>query len=206
MNTAKAIRPILQLKRLEVLTDVVFGIVLWRTFMLIPQPEAADWKWKSVQPFLADNLAIFAIVAIGIALTIIYWVQNNALLGSLEETNVLHTSLSILQIFFLLLFLYSIRLGMFMGASPGTRTFESVAAAMVGISGGWAWMYATKNRRLVRGDVTDQEVKEIGNRIMAEPITALITIPFAWIHGIAWEVSWLSYLIILPLVKRKRRS
>jgi len=41
-------------------------------------------------------------------------------------------------------FLVSLRLGVDLGASNGTRALERIAAALVGIAGGWGWIYAIK--------------------------------------------------------------
>ncbi|MGD8503978.1 MAG: TMEM175 family protein, partial [Syntrophobacterales bacterium] len=193
-NLGKNRRVILQLARLETLTDVVYAIVIWRIFVLIPKPGEANWHWESIGSFLTSNVFTFALVIIALAITIIYWLQNNALFGNLERTDGLHTAISILQLFFLLIFLYSIRLGVVLGASTATRAFESCAAALLGIASVAAWFYATKNRRLLASDVTQQDANALSDRIMAEPITAILTLPCAFIGPVVWEISWLSYL------------
>jgi hypothetical protein len=71
--------------------------------------------------------------------------------------------------------------------------FESFAAVMVGIAGGWGWSYAIKNHRLLLPEVTEQYALQLRDRILAEPITAIITLLFAFVGPIMWEISWLSY-------------
>ncbi|MGD8989041.1 MAG: TMEM175 family protein [Syntrophobacterales bacterium] len=205
-NLGKNRRVILQLARLETLTDVVYAIVIWRIFVLIPKPGEANWHWESIGSFLTSNVFTFALVIIALAITIIYWLQNNALFGNLERTDGLHTAISILQLFFLLIFLYSIRLGVVLGASTATRAFESCAAALLGIASVAAWFYATKNRRLLASDVTQQDANALSDRIMAEPITAILTLPCAFIGPVVWEISWLSYLLVAAVLKRRRRG
>jgi uncharacterized membrane protein len=205
-NLGKNRRVILQLARLETLTDVVYAIVIWRIFVLIPKPGEANWHWESIGSFLTSNILTFALVIIALAITIIYWLQNNALFGNLERTDGLHTAISILQLFFLLIFLYSIRLGVVLGASTETRAFESCAAALLGIASVAAWYYATKNRRLLASDVTQQDANALSDRIMAEPITAILTLPCAFIGPVVWEISWLSYLLVAAVLKRRRRG
>jgi uncharacterized membrane protein len=205
-NLGKNRRVILQLARLETLTDVVYAIVIWRIFVLIPKPGEANWHWESIGSFLTSNILTFALVIIALAITIIYWLQNNALFGNLERTDGLHTAISILQLFFLLIFLYSIRLGVVLGASTATRAFESCAAALLGIASVAAWFYATKNRRLLASDVTQQDANALSDRIMAEPITAILTLPCAFIGPVVWEISWLSYLLVAAVLKRRRRG
>lgn len=203
---AKLERESRQLRRLEVLIDVVFAIVIWRAFMLIPRPGEGGWSWDSITDMLASNILTFIIVMICVVVAIVYWLQNNALFGNLDRTDGLHTALSILQIFFLLLFLYSIRVGATLEASVGTRAFESCTAALVGIASAMGWSYAIKNRRLISADLTDQEAGDLQIRILAEPITALITLPCAFIGPWIWEASWLLYPLIAFVLRKRRRA
>ncbi len=203
-DKAKAKREVLQLRRLGTLTDVVYGIVIWNFFTLIPGPDG-KWPWDSIGAFLTSNLLTFVLVIVGIVISIIYWLQNNALFGSLERTDARHTALSIFQLFFLLIFLYSIHLGVALGASLATRLFESCAVVLMGVASASAWSYAIKNRRLLMPEVTDQEARDLADRILAEPITAIITIPFAFAGPILWEIAWLSYLLVIRFLRRRRQ-
>jgi hypothetical protein len=105
--------------------------------------------------------------------------------------------------FSLLIFLYSLTLGVRVSDAVGTRAFESLATANVGLWGALAWRYATKDRRLVRGDVTDLRVKQLAMRITGEPITAAITSPVAYVGPIVWELSWFAYPVIVSIVRRR---
>lgn len=203
-DRARFKRAYLQLSRLERLTDVVYALVIWHAFSLIPTPTAEEWSGGVAGAFLADNAAAFAMVFIAITVCIIYWVQNNTLFGNLEQTDTRHTALSILQIFFLLMFLLSMKIGIELGGSFQTRVFESVTAALVGITGGWAWSYAIKDRRLLLPEVTDSYARQLQDRILAEPITATITILLAFAGPVFWELGWLSYPFIVILVRRRR--
>ena len=205
-DKAKLRRESLQLQRLARMVDVVYAIIVWRLFTLLPRPTAAQLSWEHVGAFLSANIGGFLLVIIGIVVTIIYWIQNNVLFGNLQSTDSRHTILSILQLFFLLVFLMSLRLGIDLEASAGTRALESIAAALVGIAGGWGWSYAIKNHRLLLPEVTEQYVYRLRDRILAEPITAVITVPFAFVGPILWEISWLTYPTVVWIVKRRRRS
>ncbi len=205
-SLAKLERESRQLRRLEVLIDVIFAIVIWRIFILIPRPGTSDWHWDAIGPFLSANVLTFILVALSIVIVIIYWLQNNALFNNLDRTDSRHTAISIVQIFFLLCFLLSIRLGVVLEASAGTRAFESSTAALVGIASAWGWSYAIKNRRLVSPDLTDQEAGDLQIRFLAEPITALITLPCAFIGPWIWEVSWLLYPLIAFLLRQRKKA
>ncbi len=198
-------RAVLQLHRLETLSDVVFAIVIWRAFMILPNPLEEEVGWRTIGGFFAQEWPAFLAVGIGLAVTIIYWLQNNALLGHLEKTDGRHTLLVILQLFFLLVFLRVIVMGVAFEPSTAMRALEGIAAAMVGISGAWGWAYAIKDRRLLPAEMSDEEAGALNDRIAAEPATALFTIPFAF-FPVLWELSWFSYPVWIRLVKGRREK
>ena len=195
-----------QLHRLERLADVVYALIIWRCFMLLPRPTGKQWSGENIGVFLSDNIGAFTSVFIGIIFTIIYWLQNNVLLGNLRGTDNRHTILSILQYFFLLIFLLSLRLYIDSGASTGSLVLRSIAATLVGMAGAWGWSYAIKNHRLLLPEVTEQFAYQLRDRILAEPITAIITLPVAFVGPILWQISWLCYPLVVMFVRHGRRS
>jgi uncharacterized membrane protein len=203
--TSERRRSVLQLSRLETLTDVVYALVLWRLFVLLPKPGVDGVEWTGPGAYFAEHALTLIIIVVGLLVTIIYWVQSNALFGNLQKTDGKHTTLSIIQIFSLLVFLFSIRFGTVADAPLVARVFESIAAAMMGLFSIAGWMYASKGRRLLQPDVSDEDAKTIASRIRAEPLTALLTIPFAFIGPWLWEISWLLYPLVTAMVRRRRR-
>ena len=193
----------LQLSRLETLTDVLFAIVIWNFFVLIPDP-AGNWPWDSVVSFLIANWLILVFVIIGILISIIYWTQSNRLLGLLERTDGIHTGFMIFQLLFLLMFLYSMHLGVVKGGGVGTRVFESLAVTLMGISSSLAWYRAVKDRRLVKPEVSDKQIREETTYVLVQLIAPIITIPFAFAGSIFWEISWLGAIPASYLLNRLR--
>jgi uncharacterized membrane protein len=128
---------------------------------------------------------------------IIYWLQSNTLFSLVERADGKFAVRAIMQLFFVLLFLFSIRVGTELSPSAWTRGFESCAALLLGLSSTWLWSYAARGRRLLHPDVTDDEAKAVRRRITAEPATALFTLPFVFIPML-WELAWFTY----PLVRR----
>ena len=100
----------------------------------------------------------------------------------------------------------SLRLHIDLGSSTRTRAFKSIAAALVGLAGSWGWTYAIKNHRLLLPEVSEQYAYQLRDRILAEPITAILTIPMAFFGPIFWEISWFSYPLVVVLVRHRRRS
>lgn len=198
-------REVGQLKRLETLMDVVFGITLWRIFMLLPRPAAGEHlRIGSVRELILSNTHVLGVVLVGILIVIVYWVQNNTLFGNLERSNNRHTAISILQMFSILFMLYAIGVGVQFEGDRGARILESLGAFLVGATSIGGWRYAV-SEGLVRRDLPEEEVKAISEKSMAEPLTAAITIPFAFIGPVFWDLSWFFYPVIRWIVKRRRK-
>ena len=202
---AELVRGTRQLRRLEILMDVVYALVIWRLFMLMPRPEKIG-EWRSLLSFLSSNAELYVIAGLGLVIVIIYWIQNNALFGYLDRTDGSHTTISIFQLFFLLLFLYSIRLGFDFPGESHAHAFESVTAALMGIASITGWRYAMKNRRLLSSEVTNQRANQIFDQNLAEPIAAGITLPCAFLGPIIWELAWLSYLPVSYWLRRRLQA
>lgn len=199
-----AVREQRQLRRLETLIDVVFGITIWRLFTLLPRPEDNP-EWNTLVDMLIDSGLNFAVALIALIIVVIYWIQSNLLFKYLMRTDGWHIGLSIAQLFSLLLFLYAIRTGIEFEAGPATRVFESAMACLLGTFSFAAWYYALHKGKLVTDELDADEARSITERIKAEPITAAITIPFAagmWM----WELSWFVYPFVVYLYKRKFKS
>ncbi len=197
----------LQLSRLERLSDVIYAVVLWRLFLLIPKPVSGEGVWHSFSEYLSENGFTLVIVVIGVMFVIIYWLQSNTLLGNLQKSDSKHTILSIIQLFILLLFLMSLNMDVVLGASVFTRLLESITAALTGLSGALAWRYGIRNRRLIQDDVNDFDARKILDGVLAEPLTALMTVPFAFAGPWMWEASWLLLIptnIILKRIRKKK--
>ena len=198
-------RSILQLSRLERIMDVIFALVIWRLFTFLPKQDIDEGKWASVTEMLATEWKTFLFVLLAIVIVIIYWLQNNSLLGNLKKTDGIHTSISIFQMFFVLLFLYSIGSGISIGSGVDSRAFESFTAMMVGVMSLLGWHYAMHKGDLLDPELDAEEAIHILQKNKAEPITAAITIPFAFVGPIAWELSWFLYPFIKYLYSRVKR-
>jgi hypothetical protein len=208
-SSLKIMKDTQQLKRLKTVIDVVFAIIIWRIFMLLPRPGTGDLSWRSLMldQFLGQNWLTWVLIVVGLFITIDYWTQSNVLFGNLVRTNGMHTALSILQVFFLLLFLYAIRMGVELEADPtGSRVFESITAFLIGITSVLSWLTVMRNPKMLAPEVTKVEAREIMDRFLPEPITAAITIAVAYVGPIFWEISWFSFIPIIFIIKGIRKS
>ncbi len=195
-----------QLRRLQTLMDVVFGVLLIRVFSLLPHltnPESGKIDPLVIFTETGENFIMFVI---GFILICIYWFQSNKTSGNLVSTDGKHTMLSILQLFFLLLYLYSVRLDMETQSDVLALFMQSVSLALVGFAGVAAWVYASKRADLVSEAVSPQEANELKISILAEPLAATFTIPFAFIGPGIWNLSWLSVIVFGIFLKKRHKK
>jgi hypothetical protein len=191
-----------QLERLATLTDVVYGVALVLVISWLPLPEeshAAGAVW--IFDLWAENSQNIVAVVIGLVFSIMYWIRSNTLMTALDRTDGVHTGLSIASVFFLLLLLYVVRVSAEV-AAPSRRAGESIAVALIGVAAGAAWWWA-RRKRLVREGVSRDEMLGVQIEAFAEPLSALVTLPFAYVGELAWNLAWFAYIPIAAFLKRR---
>lgn len=191
-----------QLRRLSRLADVVFALVIWRIFTILPRPDPTNPQWDTILEMFTDQWPRFVVPLLAIVIVVIYWLQNNAMIGRLRATDAVHSGIAIFQLFLLLFFLYTIGVGLGVEAAADSRVFESLGAALVGMAAYLGWWYAWRRGRLLAADVSPGEAQAVATRSLAEPLTAMLTIPFAFIGPLAWELSWFLYPLVRRLIGR----
>jgi hypothetical protein len=51
--------------------------------------------------------------------------------------------------------------------------------------------------------MTPKETTDLQIEAFAEPLTALITLPVAFVGELAWNLAWLAYIPVAALVRRR---
>ena len=194
-----------QLERLATLTDVVYAVALVLIVSWLPLPEeshaeGAVWVLDLWAEY-SDNIIA---VVIGLGFSIMYWIRSNTLMTALDRTDGVHTGLSIASVFFLLLLLYVVRVSAEV-AEPSRRAGESVAVALIGIAAGAAWWWARK-KGLAREGISKEEKLGVQIEAFAEPLTALVTLPFAFVGELAWNLAWFAYIPIAAILRRRAET
>ena len=191
-----------QLKRLGTLTDVVYAVALVLIISWLPLPEESH---ATGSVWLLDLWAEYSNniigVMIGLVFTIIYWLRSNTLMTALDRTDGVHTGLSIASVFFLLLLLYIVRVSAEV-AAPSRMAGESIAVALIGTAAGAAWWWA-RRKDLVREGISKEETLGVQIEAFAEPLAALVTLPFAFVGELAWNLAWFAYIPIAAFLRRR---
>jgi len=189
-----------QLVRLATLTDVVYAVGLVLIVSWLPLPEeshATGAIW--IADLWAEYSSNIVAVVIGLVFSIMYWLRSNTLMTTLDRTDGIHTGLTIASVFFLLLLLYVVRVSEQV-AAPSRRAGESIAVALIGVFAGAAWWWA-RRKNLVRDGITSEEKLGVQIEAFAEPMAALVTLPFAFVGELSWNLAWLAYIPIARVLR-----
>jgi uncharacterized membrane protein len=189
-----------QLRRLESMIDTVFALVIVLMVFNLPDPD--DTVASDLGSFIAFQVDALFITMLGIIVVLIYWFQSNLSLGNLNRTDGKHAAISLLQIFLVLVYLLFVSLGIEFGSDPLVLAAQSISAALVGFAAAAAWWYASYDRCLLTPEINDDEVAALRLRVLAEPLTALLTLALAFVSAVAWEIGWLAYPLIAALLRK----
>ena len=193
-------RGLKQLFRVGTIVDVLYGLMIFRLFLLLPRPEVDHFDAEQLVEVLKTSYLNYLAMFVGIVLVIIYWHQSNIVFGNLERTDGKHATISILQVFSLMLYLYFVRLDLeFDGAVIALR-MESITLAIAGFLSVFSWYYAIKNK-LVSDTLTKEEQNKTYLKLLPEPIVSLLTLPFAVFGPDIWTLAWLLLIPVGMLTK-----
>ena len=134
-----------QLWRLSVLIDVLYALMIYKLFTLMPNPEVDGFGRDEIYEVLTESYLNYTVIFIGIVLIILYWGLSNRLFGNLKHTNGRHSTLSILQIFTLMLYIYFVRLDAEFPGETSLMVMQSIFLAIAGFLSVYSWHYALKN-------------------------------------------------------------
>lgn len=180
---------------LKILTNVLFAILLFQVFMILPRPDDPLLEYYTLNQIFSGNADKLMVMLIGLILIVIYWIQLNKQLGNLIRSSSFHASMGVSQMFCLMLYLYFVRFDMEFDGLEIALEMQSVFLALAGFIGVFNWMYAIRHK-LTSEFMNDQEEKNMLYQLLPEPSAALFSLPFA---AMGPEVWTLSFLIIIPL-------
>jgi len=194
-----------QLTRIMTIIDVLYGLMIFRVFLLMPRPEIDNFTASELVSVFKASYMNYIAMTVGMILILLYWGQSHVIFGNLKRSDANISVMAILQAFFVLLYLYFIRLDIEMGGPTLTLRLESVSLAIAGGIGVWAWHYANKHK-LITEKVSALEVEKTYLKLMPEPITSVLTFPFAVFGPDIWTLSWLLMVPVSFILKRVRKN
>ena len=193
------------LNRIQTLLDVVYGLMIFTLFQLLPRPTQAQLNDRDFFGMYAESGADLMVVLIGIILIIIYWGQSNRQFGNLKFIDTKVATLSIVQVFSLLIYLYFMRMDNQTDGDEFTLLMESIFMAIAGFIGVYNWNYCRKSD-FFDEHLSEEEAYETIYKFYPEPIVATLTIPLAFIGSNWYMAGWLLLIPVTMLMNNQKKK
>jgi len=167
----------------------------------MPNPEIDNFGREELYEVLTHSYLNYTVILIGLVLVILYWGLSNLQFGNLDRTDSKHATLSILQVFSLMLYIYFVRLDAEFEGEVLLMQLQSVFLALAGFLSLWAWHYSVKHK-LVSDTPTQLEKDNLYIKLLPEPTVSLLTFPMAWFGPLVWTLGWLLLIPVGWLTKK----
>ncbi len=190
-----------QLWRLSTIIDVLYALMIYKLFTFMPSPTIDGFGRDELYKVLTESYLNYTVIFIGIVLVILYWGLSNRSFGNLKHTNGTHATLSILQIFTLMLYIYFVRLDAEFPGETSLMIMQSIMLAIAGFLSVISWHYALKNN-LVSDAPSKKEKEDMYIKLLPEPVVSIITIPLAFFGPGIWTLGWLLLIPTGWIVKK----
>jgi succinate dehydrogenase hydrophobic anchor subunit len=183
------------LNSVRIVINVTYALMVFQIFLILPRPDDPELKYHTLGQIYSENIMQVLVIVVGLILVIMYWIQFNRQLGNLVRSSAMHASLSIVQMFFLMLYLYFVRFDMEFDGMKLALQMESIFLALTGFTGAFNWHFARRHG-LTSENITDDEELSIFYSLLPEPLASLFTLPFAAFGPGIWTIS---FLVIIPI-------
>jgi magnesium-transporting ATPase (P-type) len=192
------------LSSVRIVINVLYALLVFQVFLILPRPDDPELQYHALGQIYSENVMQIVVIVVGLILIIMYWIQFNRQLGNLVRSSPIHASLSIVQMFLLMLYLYFVRFDMEFDGMKLALQMESIFLALAGFLGAFNWYYAKENR-LLSDEISKDEELGMFYSLLPEPLASLFTLPFASFGPTIWTISFLSIIPIGYVLKRLRK-
>jgi uncharacterized membrane protein len=199
------------IQRLTRLSDIIFAVTMTLLALFFdPLPEPSDVS-QDISELLLSQLPDFEVYVITFVTLAFYWLTHVHQFKHYQNTDSIHTFLSLFSLLFVVLLAYASDLSTVYEQEFVVQVFYSLAAAGVGLFSSAAWIYGTYNRRLVTTELPDQTIRIIRQEGYAEPLISLLAIGGAWISPWGWTATFvvgfpIAFLIQAQLARREKNT
>ena len=193
------------LRSLRIVVNVLYALMIFQAFLILPRPNDPELEYHTLSQIYSENLMQLLVIIVGLTLIIIYWIQFNMQMGNLVRSSPLHATLAIIQMVFLMIYVYFLRFDMEFDGMKLALQMESVFLALAGFIAAINWRYA-RLKKLTSDQINDKEEIDIFYKILPEPIASSISFPFAVFGPDIWTLAFLSIIpvgIVLKWVRQR---
>lgn len=191
---------------LKIVINVLYALLIFQAFLILPRPDDPELAYHSLSQIYSEHIMQLVMIVVGLILIIMYWIQFNRQLGNLVRSSPMHAVLSVVQMIFLMLYLYFLRFDMEFDGMILALQMESIFLALAGFTAVLSWVHA-RNNNLTSDQINEEEEIKLFYDLLPEPLASLFTLPFAVLGPNIWTVAFLSIIPIsyfLKVIKDKK--
>lgn len=166
--------------RLVGLSEVIFGLAMTMLAFSLTIPEIGTTEAEFLSVLKEDG-KIFFIFLITFILLVIYWLGNVKRFSYIVKTNRTHLFIELMGLFFILVIPFTNGLFSVYPDYKIVILIYSIDLILIGLFAYWGWSYACHNHLLIKEDVSEETIKEIGKELLIEPVVVFISLMLALI-------------------------
>ena len=198
----------LTLNRIAALTDGIFAIVMTLLVLTLDLPEKVGiMNHADIRDFLNSQWHVIFIYMLSFLILSKFWTAHHSQFSHLKATNPTHLWLNILFLMFTALLPFTADLAGELPIYWLSQIPFHINMFLISITFLMSWLYASKGRRLVKDDVSEDLIKYISLKARVTPLVAMICMIAAFIIPAYSSVPYLMIQIvhkfILSRFKRK---
>lgn len=194
----------LTLNRIEALTDGIFAIVMTLLVLSLDLPEKVNLlNQAQIRAFLHSQWHVFFIYVLSFMILAKFWTAHHAQFSHLKATNPTHLWLNIVFLMFTALLPFTSDLA---GDLPNYWVSQipfHLNMFLISMTFLMSWQYASKNRRLLKNDITENLVRFISCKTLVTPFVAILCIIAAFIIPAYSSVPYLAIPIIQSILRSR---
>jgi len=198
----------LTLNRIAALTDGIFAIVMTLLVLTLDLPEKVElMNHADIREFLNSQWHVLFIYMLSFLILAKFWTAHHSQFSHLKATNPTHLWLNILFLMFTALLPFTSDLAGELPIYWLSQIPFHINMFLISITFLMSWLYASKDRRLLKDDVSEDLIKYISLKARVTPLVAMICMITAFIIPAYSSVPYLMIPIvhkfILSRFKRK---
>jgi hypothetical protein len=202
--------PLRSLRRLQVFVDIIYALVAFHMLTYLPPVQDMSWVGKPLGllgVLFAKPRELWRVV-MGLGVTAICWFIASKRLVRLRGTDVVHTTVILVQTGLLCFFVYFAICDPTLSGGPSSRALQCGTVALASASGQLAWWYA-RWRGLVDAGTSSEQIDDIALRGRTETVTAVLNTPLSWVGPVSWTLGWVIFPFLFmqawPRLRRAKR-
>jgi len=187
----------LTLNRIEALTDGIFAIVMTLLVLSLDLPEKVKLlNEEEIRIFLHSQWHVLYIYMLSFMILAKFWTAHHSQFSHLKATNPTHLWLNIVFLMFTALLPFTSDLAgdlplYWMSQMPFHMNMFLISSTFL-----ISWQYASKNKRLLKDDVTENFVRYISYKAWVTPLVSMFCMLMAFIVPAYSSIPYLTIPII----------